>query len=265
MKTVAESVDSCSRPLLDTEFLSDRSRQAGKDPFSDAALSLLSKQVMHDVRGNLVSLAVTAKLLQRGSFGLLPDDINKQIGVLEKKANAAAGLLEDYCRLAVAAGSGGLRFDERLDFSHDVIIPVVQELAMELDNKGIALVRESEPGRQYMAAGNKLLLQGVFRTLLHNAIRHSSKKGTITVGLKEQGRQLCISIANEGAVVPEHLRQRIFKEYIKADPAGSAQATGSGLGLGLFLARDAINRHGGDIRHEPMPGGTKFVLTLPAA
>ncbi|MEJ2690218.1 MAG: HAMP domain-containing sensor histidine kinase, partial [Deltaproteobacteria bacterium] len=199
------------------------------------------------------------------SYGTLPDNINKRMGELEKKANAAAGLLENYCRLTAVTGKGTLCFDEELDCRRDVINPVVQELTMELANREISLTIKSFPGEQYLVDGNKLLLQSVFRTLFHNAIRHSYRKSTITCGLEAHEEQILIFIANEGAVVPKHLQHRIFKQFSKAESDRSVFTAGDGLGLGLFLGRNIINRHGGEIWYEPMPAGSKFVLNLPAA
>jgi K+-sensing histidine kinase KdpD len=171
----------------------------GNDQMPDTDLSLLCQQVMHDVRGDLVSLAITAKLMQRGSYGTLPENINKKMAELERKANAAAVLMENYCRLAVVTGKGPLCFDEKLDCRRDVIDPVEQELSMELANREIALTIKSVPGKQFLVDGNKLLLQSVFRTLFHNAIRHCNRKGTVTYGLEAQREQVRIFIANEGS------------------------------------------------------------------
>lgn len=265
MTTAPEPAVSLRSSSFPAGYLPGGGQVTGKQQADEADLSLLCKQVMHDVRGDLVSLAIMAKLLQRGSHGPLPDRINDQMAALEKKANAAADLLENYCRLAAVTGKGSLSFDERLDCLHDVLIPVEQELAMELANKKVALRYKATGCKKFLVDGNKLLLQSVFRTLLHNAIRHSTSKSTITCALEGQGEQVKISISNEGTVVPEHLRHRIFKEFTKAESARSAATAGNGLGLGLYLGRNIIDRHGGAIWYEPMPTGSKFVLTLPAA
>ncbi len=264
MTTVFEPAVSQRNTLTHAGYLPGNGKEIGTDQSPEADLTLLCQQVMHDVRGDLVTMGIVAKLLQRGNYGELPEKVNKQINALEKKANAAADLLENYCRLAAVTGKTTLCFDDRLDCLHDVLIPVEQELAMEFANREISLSFEPVSDKRYLVAGNKLLLQSVFRTLFHNAVRHSNRKGAITCGLKDHDRMVRISITNEGAVVPEHLRHRIFKEFTKAESTRSA-TTGDGLGLGLYLGRNIINRHGGEIWYEPMPAGSKFVLTLPAA
>lgn len=237
----------------------------GDDRSAVADLALLRRQLMHDVRGDLVSLAMVAKLLLRGRYGFLPPGVKEQIGALEKKADAAAGLLSTYCRLATA-GDNTLVFEEEVDFLRDVIPVVEQELSLELASKAVTLACRAEEGRGYQVHGNKLLLQSVFRALLHNAVKHANPGSTIVCIMKEHEGELTLSLANDGLVVPIHLRQRIFEEFVSAEePADADSSRAKGLGLGLFLARHIINKHDGDIRYEPEPTGSRFVLSLPAA
>lgn len=83
--TMAMEAAARKRSFLQAALPPERGLAAGNDQFRDADISLLCKQVMHDVRGDLVTLAVMAKLLKRGSFGTLPDNITRQMGVLEKR------------------------------------------------------------------------------------------------------------------------------------------------------------------------------------
>lgn len=253
-------------PVNRPEFEGGSTHSAAVSVPLDPASSLTIQQVMHDVRGDLVTLAVMAKLLLNGRYGLLPAGVKKQIEAMERKANTTAWLAESYCRMAAAADDGDLQFDETIDMHRDVILPVAMELSLEIESKEIDLKDCSTSyARQHcLVNGNRLLLQGVIRTIFQNAVRHCIRRGIISYGIERRlDGHLGIFVSNNGATVPEQLRQRIFDKFMTIPPAESSAA--NGLGMGLYLARTVINKHGGNIWYEAEPRGSKFAMTLPAA
>jgi two-component system sensor histidine kinase KdpD len=104
----------------------------------------------------------------------------------------------------------------------------------------------------------------VLNNLLENAIRFSKVGGRIEVGTRLGGR--CkdefveIFVADNGAGIESHERDRIFEPYARA----SDQSADSGLGLGLAICKNIVDAHGGSIRVEDEPGGgSRFAFTLP--
>jgi len=251
-----------------------------KEPFSQAEkrgcsvmgnvmgsdLSLLLPQLLHDVRSDFVNLAVMAKLLQRGHFGLLPVSAITQLAAMEKKANAAVDLAEGYCRQAVSAEGSNLPMDERIDIHPHLILPVIQEIATDLESKQISITsaQASIVRKKNFVTGSRILLQCVMRTVFQNAVRHCVRKGKIRYGIKHRGSNyLDIFVANDGAVVPKQWRKEIFDKFFSSPPATRSES--NGLGLGLFLARSIISKHGGEIWYEPERRGSRFVISLPAS
>ena len=110
--------------------------------------------------------------------------------------------------------------------------------------------------------GNRVMLKCVFRTLFGNAIKYCKDRSVISYGITSNDRRLKIHVANEGEVVPAHMRASIFDEFVQAPTADSSCQT-NGLGLGLALAKDILRQHGGDIWYETITNGSKFVCTLP--
>jgi len=228
-------------------------------------LALLVKQIMHDVRGDLVTLAAMAKLLKRGYYGELSPQAVQQIEAMERKAQTATGVVENYCSLAVMAGEDKIFVDEDIDLQSRIIHPVLQELAPEIAGKELSVFDDWPSSRlPCLVCGNGLLLRSVFRTLFQNAIRHCKIKSILSCHIETGKAKVCVSICNEGVVVPEHLRQRIFDQFVKGHKGGRDSVV-EGLGMGLFLARSIIHRHGGEIWYEALPNGSKFVLTLTRA
>ena len=103
-------------------------------------------------------------------------------------------------------------------------------------------------------------LRRVVRNLLDNAVRHA--RSSVTVGLEESNGDVVLSVADDGPGIPAHRRLEVFERFRRLDESRSG-GTG-GAGLGLSIARDVVERHGGTISidpgHEP---GARFVVTLP--
>ena len=96
--------------------------------------------------------------------------------------------------------------------------------------------------------------------LLLNAIAAVGEDGRIVMRSKAVGREIVISVEDNGAGIPLDVLPRIF------DPFYTTRDVGQGTGLGLTVCRDIITAHGGHIEVESEPGkGTAFVIHLPVA
>jgi signal transduction histidine kinase len=100
----------------------------------------------------------------------------------------------------------------------------------------------------------------VWTNLVHNALQAMDHKGTLTVGLRREGEEALVSIADTGCGIPEDIRARIFDAFFTTKPAGE------GTGLGLDIVRKIVEKHHGRIEIESEVGrGTTFTVRLPIA
>lgn len=89
--------------------------------------------------------------------------------------------------------------------------------------------------------------------------RQTGQKGKIRIHTEAQRSQLLITIADNGAGIPESIRDRIF------DPFFTTKEVGRGTGQGLAIARAVVDRHKGNLTFQSEVGrGTTFFLCLPA-
>lgn len=104
------------------------------------------------------------------------------------------------------------------------------------------------------------LFQAVYN-LVDNAVKFTDQGGTITVFIEEKSGVMRFHIINTGGEInPEDMR-RIFDRFFKGDQ--SRNTSGSGSGLGLYIVKTVVNRHGGDIYVKSQGGKTEFVFTVP--
>ncbi|GAA2224535.1 HAMP domain-containing sensor histidine kinase [Streptomyces amakusaensis] len=110
--------------------------------------------------------------------------------------------------------------------------------------------------------GSRSQLARVLGNLLDNAQRHAEAE--VTASVRRDGRYVVLAVADDGEGVPEAERERIFERFVRLDDARSRDE--GGAGLGLAIARDVAERHGGSLTvGRAATGGALFELRLPAA
>ncbi len=136
----------------------------------------------------------------------------------------------------------------------------VEEMSLRVPDARISLRILGEPTPRY---ADPERLGQVFIILIENALNHSTPGNPVEVELSfvENGG-LTVSVLDRGPGVPEADRERIFERFFQVgDPQHHSTR---GIGLGLYIARDIVETHGGRIWHEPRPGGgSAFRFTLP--
>ncbi len=109
--------------------------------------------------------------------------------------------------------------------------------------------------------GDAAQIGRVVRNLLENAIRHATS--AVAVSVRETDDAVVLIVDDDGPGVPIDQREAVFDRFIRLDGARS-RAEG-GIGLGLSISRDILQRHGATIAAESNPGGgARFRVTFPA-
>ncbi|MFD2702947.1 vancomycin resistance histidine kinase VanS [Paenibacillus shunpengii] len=104
-------------------------------------------------------------------------------------------------------------------------------------------------------------LARVFNNIMKNAIHYSYSGTNVAVTAVKQQGAVVITFANVGETIPPHKLNTIFEKFYRLDTARSS-ATG-GAGLGLAIAKEIVNAHGGTITASSENSHTKFIVTLP--
>jgi signal transduction histidine kinase len=100
----------------------------------------------------------------------------------------------------------------------------------------------------------------IFTNLISNAIKYGAGH-PIRVALEEKPENWVeIRVSDQGPGIPPELQSRIFERFERAAPRGSA----TGLGLGLYITRQIVRGHGGELSVESVPGqGSTFIARIP--
>ena len=112
-----------------------------------------------------------------------------------------------------------------------------------------------------MVLGDPDKLARVFDNVLRNAVSYSIPGGQVYIQAQKADGQAQVTIRNEGLEIPEGELANIFRKFYRLDTARSSRT--GGAGLGLAIAKEIVERHGGGIRAESNGRLTSFVITLP--
>lgn len=107
------------------------------------------------------------------------------------------------------------------------------------------------------AAADEALLEIVFTNLLDNACKHGLSDETIDVCIEQEKKKIAISIIDRGVGIEQDITQLFRKHYLNNKHMTDRS------GIGLRISYLICKYHNGDIKYEPQPRGSKFVVTLP--
>lgn len=134
----------------------------------------------------------------------------------------------------------------------------VRELSGRAEECGVTL---SVGGQAPPVRGDADLLYRAFANLIENAVKYNHPGGAVTVPLGREGREVSVTVKDDGPGIPANALPHIFEPFYRADPSRSQQIPGSGLGLAVV--RLIVERHGGEIQVQSRPGaGSAFKVLL---
>ncbi len=217
----------------------------------------------HDLSNSLMTLQVSFEML---SSTITPnEDQKKRMTYISAGISQISRLIEDLVDWA-SIEQGKFRLEQNFFSPGGLVEELIVGPQGRAQARGIALGTEIDPAIPMVKADKRRLTQ-VLNNLLENAIRHSTKGGKITVHVRRRAEgeagSVVFSVQDTGEGIAPGDVEKIFQSFYQA----SGQKDQGRLGLGLTIAREIVESHGGRIWVES-PGlgkGATFLFTLPLA
>jgi signal transduction histidine kinase len=240
-----EEVDAKNRELIELQGLRDT----------------LTQMIVHDLKNPLTGIMGCTELLQ-----MTPENLTeKQISIIKKMEESAATILKMITEMLDISRMEEKKLVLRREAFHisEVIDANVNELAVMMMKSGVTASTIIGDGVPSVHADRDLISR-VVANLIHNAIKHSHRGGTIAISgeFRPDGNELEVSVKDQGEGIAEEYRDKIFEKFAQADLKKLGLKTDRGLGL--TFCKLAIEAHGGKIWVESQVGeGSEFKFRLP--
>jgi two-component system, NtrC family, sensor histidine kinase KinB len=234
--------------LQDITFLRDK----------DRARTNLVATLSHELKTPLTSLALSAELLERGKQNL--DTKQREfLASISEDISRIRSLADDLLNLARGEAGAITVRSVPVDIS-ELVRVVTRTFALQFEQKGVALTTDVVVIPKIRADAAKL--SWVLSNLITNGLRYTESGGTVSASTGSGNGKVWLKVADTGPGIAPQIRDYLFERYAQWPVNGAAPGS---AGLGLTIAKEIVDAHGGRIFVRSTVGkGTCFTIELPA-
>jgi two-component system sensor histidine kinase KdpD len=254
---------------IETEHAHELANRAEAARQNEQLKSTLLDAVAHDFKTPLTSIkaAATALLAGHSREGDKPEpdklEPNEResrerelLTVVDEESDRLTQLVDEAIQVA-RIEAGQLKLERRTVSLLDIVRPAMRRVeALQQDR-----VFKTEIDPELNVSADPEQIQLVLRQILDNALKYSPARSEITLRADVDGGHAVVSIADQGPGIAEHDIPHIFDRFYRGKQIGNRLP---GTGMGLTIAREIVQAHGGRIAARNLPGkGAEFSFTLP--
>ena len=244
----------------ETELESRRAAE-GKLRQADRRKDEFLAMLAHELRNPLAPIGMAAQILKIGPVH--PVRLQQTCDIIDRQVSHMTRLLDDLLDVSRVTG-GMVALSEEL---HDMrsIVDQAHEQARPLVSARGHQIKLNLPTTEAMVYGDGTRLVQIVTNLLNNAAKYTPAGGAISLTLSTRSEQVSVAVRDNGIGIDAALLPHVFDLFIQGER--SSDRSQGGLGLGLALVKNLVERHGGEVRASSagLGTGSEFEITLPRA
>jgi len=214
--------------------------------------------VAHELKGILASAVMNAYAVRDGYLGLVNFKQRKAMDSVTRNLDYLDATVKKFLNLG-RIERGELAVNKTgLNLKKDVFDTSIVALAPIAAKKGLQIANEISPDLTVQADVD--LMQIVANNLVSNAIKYSPEAGRIRVTAQPVDRMVEVEVYNDSTPMTAEQRARLFQKFSRLDNPETKKVKGTGLGL--YITKQIVERHGGSITVEPREHGNSFVFRI---
>jgi len=242
------------------EVARDFDRLAHQLQESYEAQQSLLKEISRELRSPLARMQVAVELAQQQA----DHTIARALTRIEFEGKRLGSLIDQLLKIPEISGVHRQPLKEKLDLLQ-VIDQTIEEANFAAHQHSIK-IEIITPLKKATVSTRNNLLKNALTHIIQNALEHTPKQSTITVSLQEEKASnyqtfYVLRVKDEGQGVPERYLSQIFTSFFRVD---DSRNQGNHTGLGLAIAKSAIEQHGGSIFAENTKPGLMITMRIPA-
>jgi len=215
----------------------------------------------HQLRTPLSAIKWTLKMILDGDMGEVNEEQKDLLRKTYDSNERMISLINDLLNVT-RIEEGRYIYKKKLVDLSDLVKEIVKNYKEESKRRGLSFKFKAPKGKIPEIKMDPDKIKLVITNLIDNAIRYTSEKGKVIVSLEKKKNNLEFSVEDSGIGIPEDQQERLFSKFFRASNAVRTETEGSGLGL--FICRNIIDAHNGEVWFESEQGkGSKFYFSLP--
>jgi two-component system NtrC family sensor kinase len=214
--------------------------------------------VAHELKGILASAVMNAYAVRDGYLGLVNFKQRKAMDSVTRNLDYLDATVKKFLNLG-RIERGELAVNKTgLNLKKDVFDSSIVALAPMIVKKGLQITNEIETDLVVQADSD--LMQIVANNLVSNAIKYSPDGGKIKITARPIDGKVEVEVYNDSTPMSAEQRAKLFQKFSRLDNPETRKVKGTGLGL--YITKQIIERHGGGITVEPREHGNSFVFQI---
>jgi phosphoserine phosphatase RsbU/P len=209
----------------------------------------------HDLRNPLAAISAGARILQR-SGALRNHNELRVLDMINNTVTRMSDLIDNVLDFARGRLGGGITLSRD---ANRPLEPILEQIIDELRTASPGRIIETTIAITEPVKCDRSRIGQLVSNLIGNALTHGAPDKPVRVRARTEGGIFELSVANAGEPIPETTMHRLFEPFFRGDVHDSRQ----GLGLGLHIASQIAQAHGGRLAVTSTPDETRFVFTMP--
>jgi len=214
--------------------------------------------VAHELKGLLSSAVINAYSLRDGFLGMINFKQKKAVDSICRNLDYLDATVKKFLNLS-RLERGNLEINKtKFAIGRDVFETSIQTFAQLARSKCIQIKNEIDPSLIVTADMDLMLI--VANNLVNNAIKYGLEDGQIRISADETDEWVTIEVYNDSIPIRPDMVGQLFKKFSRLNTPEKNKVKGTGLGL--YITKQIVEAHGGNIRVEAKENGNSFIFTL---